>query len=245
MIKDDYTEHTFHTAQAMLEFFNIHLTDFTQESVDATAIDFDPMQLDWEILPPGTLEATAREIVGTSHTMSTPATIDLNRLKILESVRTMWGKDSCYYTRGQLRKRRVLRDSDGTEQPDEYIVLVLQEHDSTGNVQREHVVAESPIAGHNALYVYRQDAAEDHISWRTVMSHTKTKAQTLGARGLTHRVPKDADPIDWMRQKVEQLLTCPPDQFKRIDFYGAGKDGSIRVRLIGAHPVQELVHVEY
>lgn len=201
------------------------------------ALDFRPMELDWEVLPPGTdeLEKTARQIVsdataGTHKSLE----VDLRRLVILEEIRKIWGEDASYYSRGVRNKRRTVIDSDGSEQPDEYIILVLQEIDRlTGEVMYEHAVAESPIAGPNALYVYRQDATDHRHSWRTVMSLPKNQSQKLGARDIRHTVPRGASSLnDVMVGKVEQILLASPTDFHDLDFNGIDKEGQVKVRRV-------------
>jgi len=207
-------------------------------------LTFDVMQLDWEILPPGELEKNARGIVDDAQRGNRKPRIDLERLKILEAIREEWGPDDCYYTRGRLKKRHVVRDETGNEQPDEYIVLVLQQHDPNGAVTQEHVIAESPIAGPNALYIYRQDAKgyleEGKTSWRTVMSMTKTNARKYGARRIIHEAPLGLELVPYMVSKVKCLLLCPPNEYKDLRFSGVGKDGTARTRLIGSKAVSFL-----
>ncbi len=176
--------------------------------------------LNWEVLPPGELEQQAREIVEASQSGSSKPEIDLARLNILSNVRKMWGEDRCFYARGKLGHRRVIRDGQ-TEEPDQYLMLILQETDDHGNVTAEHAVAESPIAGPNALYVFRQDVSEG-LAWREVMALPKNYARALGARQVKHTMPRQGlSLVDAMTEKVGTLLSCEATEFGRIQFDGA------------------------
>lgn len=188
--------------------------DLNESLVQAT-------HLDWEVLPPGELEARARAIVNEHARTSTEITIDLERLKILDNVRKQWGEDASYYAYGKLGKRRIIKQ-DGQEEPDQYLLLILQEFDSDGNVVREHAVAESPIAGPNALYVFRQDVSEG-LSWRDVMALPKNYARSLKARAVKHTKPRQAPDgflVAAMTQKVGILLTCDVEDFLALEFSG-------------------------
>lgn len=192
-----------------------------------------PMELDWEVLPPGEseLEKGARQIIeDVSVRTGKRPEIDLNRLNILEGIREQWGKDRSYYSRGVRQKRSVVHDMGGHEQPDEYIILVLQEPDAKTGLVREHVVAESPIAGPNALYVYRPDTTDHRHDWRTVMSLPKDRSRQLGARDVRHTTSKGSrDLNDTMIEKAIHLLTVPPAEFETLKFSGVDKEGSVRV----------------
>ena len=189
--------------------------------------------LDWEVLPPGSLEETAKAIVRDSAERSTSKpTIDLNRLNILEGVRQAWGGDS-YYSRGTRKARSVVRGENGEEQPDEYIILVLQErNEQTGEIMFEHAVAESPIAGPNAMYVYRQDATDHGHDWRTVMSLPKKQSRELGARQIFHTTGEGQDDLNkTMIEKAEHLLTVNTNDFNDMEFNGFDREGNVRTRI--------------
>lgn len=177
------------------------------DSVDETLEKFKPMELDWAILPQGDLEASARDLVSSikQNRPTSEVSIDLERLKSLEEIRQGWGPDRSYYVRGAF-KRRVVR-KDGKECPDEYIVLVLQDFDEDNNLQAEHAVAESPIVGPHAMYVYRQDAGEG-FSWRDVMAMPKSDAKLFNARAVKHN--KTGLPV---QEKALHLLRVSKDEF--------------------------------
>lgn len=198
-------------------------------------IDTDPVldtqelfaQLDWTILPPGETELIkeAEEIVEGAQRPDKAVVIDLERLRILKAIKDMWGPDRAYYARGRLKSPRKVA-VDGKESPDEYIVLVLQE--LKDGVILEHAIAESPIAGPHALYVYRSDVGEK--SWREVYSFPKHQARQLTARQVKHTHVGTKPLIDTMIEKVSYLMTCEPEEFAEIRFNG--RDIS-RIRKIG------------
>ena len=93
----------------------------------------------------------------------------------------------------------------------------MQDTDEDGNMI-EHVVAESPIAGPHAMYVYRQDVNPE-VNWRTVMSVEKQDARKLGARPLKHPTLDDPTELpDVMADRVAILLSATPDEFLRLEF---------------------------
>lgn len=179
-------------------------------------------RLDWTVLPRGEfeLERAAREIVATAQERAEKGAhiqIDLERLIVLRNIKEKWGADRCYYARGTLSGRgRVTVE--GVEQPDEYIVLVLQNLDGDGRITTEHAVAESPIAGHNATYVLRGDVTE--FSWRDVYSLSKKDARALGARAVKHTKGDGSGLVNVMTNRVSYLLSCEPVEFSAIRFSG-------------------------
>lgn len=182
-------------------------------------------RLDWTVLPEGELELekAAREIVADAEARAIKGTnvvIDLDRLNILKKIRDNWGRDKCYYARGSLSGRRRVY-IEGQENPDEYIVLVLQQLDDKESVVAEHAIAESPIAGHNALYVFREDVSEG-LSWREVYSLPKLDTRELGARRIKHtKAEDDTRPlVDVMTDRVASLLSVEPAEFPKVEFHG-------------------------
>lgn len=201
-------------AAAAAEGDVLNADDLAESLVQAT-------HLDWEVLPPGELEERARAIVREQSRSSTEVTIDLERLKILDNIRKQWGEGASYYAYGKLGKRRIVKH-EGQEEPDQYLLLILQEFDETGQVVREHAVAESPIAGPNALYVFRQDVSEG-LSWRDVMALPKHYARSLKARAVKHTKPRQAAEsflVTAMTKKVGILLACEADEFLVLEFSG-------------------------
>lgn len=182
---------------------------------------FKPMEVKWEVLPPGQLLDHAKEIVdgmieqAGGHELPV---IDPRRLKTLEKVREQWGPDNAYYMKGALKRRHKVRDGQ-KECPDQYIVLILQEKGADGGIV-EHAVAESPIAGPHALYVYRQDVNPE-LTWREVMSQNKADARKMGARPIKHPSGfENGELIEVMTERVGTLLTATPEEFLRIEFNG-------------------------
>lgn len=183
------------------------------------------VELDWTVLPENELELekAAREIVSEAQervAKGTEVCIDLERLNILKQIRDKWGSDRSYYARGQLGGRRRI-NIEGTESPDEYIVLVLMHLDAQGRAVAEHAIAESPIAGHNALYVFRSDVSGD-LSWREVYSLSKEDARSLGARALKHTKAGDdrRSLVEVMSDRVASLLMVTPEEFPLVEFHG-------------------------
>lgn len=181
-------------------------------------IGFAPMQLDWEVLPPGEVIRFCTDIISKPRQIETiQPKIDFERLKALETIRESWGADNCYYARGRLGQRHIVHEGD-TSQPDEYIILVLQERDSDGKILYEHAIAESPIVGPHAMYIYRQDT-NPSMNWRTVMSVSKQEARRMGARQIKHS-NKDGRQALELPEKVSLLLCCTPKEFRRLEFNG-------------------------
>jgi hypothetical protein len=181
------------------------------------------VELDWTVLPDdeGELIKQAKDIVeqveSRSEKTGRKADIDLDRLNILRNIREAWGKDRCYYARGTLGNKPKVNIA-GKEYPDEYIVLVLQEiSGGDGNVIAEHAIAESPVVGPNAMYVFRSDVSQGY-NWRQVYSLPKRQARALGARRVKHTTSNDRSIVDELTDKVTSLLTATPDEFKNVKF---------------------------
>jgi hypothetical protein len=191
----------------------------------------DAAQLDWEVLPEADLEERAREIVkeASDGTVGKQPEIALERLVILSNLRERWGRQNSYYAYGKLGTRNLVISGE-QEQPDHYVLLVLQERGHDGEVIAEHVVAESPIEGPNALYVFRQDVSEGQ-NWQNVMALPKKYARALKARAIKHTMPKgQTDLISVMTEKVGVLLDCSAQDFNNIEFSGS-VDGHTRTRI--------------
>lgn len=216
----------------------VHLTDFARRAPLNAAImeQLQPKlpeieQLDFEVLPPGDLQTFAEEIVASRRHEHKRPTIDLGRLQILKNLREWWeeaqGADTARYAKGMRTSRRTVHEA-GVEQPDEYILLVLEQRLTDGTTV-EHVVAESPVAGENALYVQRYDT--NHWDWRELMRHPKQDITEMGARALHHRAPENTDLVTVMTEKAKYFLTCPETEFLEGRLSGVEKDGTPRIRL--------------
>jgi hypothetical protein len=180
------------------------------------------VELDWTVLPDdeGELTQQAKDIVkqieSRSEETGRKADIDLDRLNILRNIREAWGKDRCYYARGTLGNRPKVNIA-GKEYPDEYIVLVLQDINKDGNILTEHAIAESPVVGPNAMYVFRSDVSEGY-NWRQVYSLPKRQARALGARRVKHTTSNGRSIVDELTDKVTCLLTATPEEFENVKF---------------------------
>jgi hypothetical protein len=185
-------------------------------------------EIDWEILPPGKLAEHAKDIVDSYTSETKKPTIDLERLTILEEIRRWWGEDKSYYRKGIRKGRRVIRE-DGKEQPDEYILLILQHFDEDGNVTHEDAIAESPIAGPNALYIQRYDV--NHWSWDELMQYPKGDVLAMGARAIKHETAEGHNIYQMMTEKVKSALGLSPENFLAFEFSGVDKQGGVRIRI--------------
>ncbi len=191
------------------------------------------MQVQWEVLPPGSsLTDVARSIVEEKKLRAKKAFgVDFIRLQALENIRQYVGEHNSKYVRGSLKQRGIVRDGD-KECPDEYILLLINGAD--GDV--ESVIADSPIVGPHAMYVYRRDTAQKGSKWETVFRLDKPDARQLGARAVKHTVPIDSNLVDTMTSKAMELLTCRAEDFFGIEFNGnrAARIKEIARILIGA-----------
>lgn len=200
-------------------------------------------ELDWTVLPYGEegeqdLEEAANAIVELARKRAAKGTkieLDLSRLEILRMLRRAWGPDRCHYERGTLKDRGV-RIINGEEQPDEYIILVMQLLNEQGGLIGEHAVAESPITRDNALYVFRADTEiSKAFNWRQVYSVRKEDARDIGgARAIKHTKGDGRPHTELLPERVLALLTCPPEQFYQIRF---DRDRIRLVRNIGSTAV--------
>jgi hypothetical protein len=79
----------------------------------------------------------------------------------------------------------------------------------------------SPVAGPNALYLWRPDIAinskgeprPEGITWRVALAQDKKPARVAGALDLKWRTEKDTDLIPVMSKKVLHLIGCEPEEF--------------------------------
>jgi hypothetical protein len=194
--------------------------DAVEMSAEDEATILEAAELTWEVLPEEDLQRRAEAIVGQARERgATATTIDVTRLAVLSDLRRSWGYDDSYYVYGSLGSRGVVRD-ESRETPDQYLLVVLQEKDGEGEVTAEHVVAESPVAGPNAMYVFRQDVSEG-LNWREVLALPKSYARYYGARAVRH-VAVDGETMQQsMARKASALLYCTKDEFPYISFAGS------------------------
>jgi hypothetical protein len=183
-----------------------------------------PMEVDWTVLPPGELQEAAIKIcTKLQERGKTDIAIDVERLRALDILRSSWGKDRSYYVTGSLKDRRVIK-KDGQEAPDEYIMLILQDLNEDGSVRGEHAVAESPITGKHASYVFRSDI--DGLSWREVMAYDKRDARDFNARPVKHTKVNGILTPEMTAAKFNVLLNADADLFLNGEF----RSGNLRIR---------------
>lgn len=177
-------------------------------------IDSIKQELDFTVLPPGTqLHDVARLIVEESSEYS-KAHVDLERLAVLDNIRTIVGPERCYLMRGK-KSDKVMADEEGTLISEDYIGLIIQHHDSEGNVRAEDCIAISPIAKKHAGYIVRQDASAG-LSWRQILSLPKNDAiQYFNARRLRFDPVAGESKYEAYVKKVQALLECSPHEFGR------------------------------
>lgn len=184
-----------------------------------TAIEIELVKLNWEVLPIEELQQRAAAIVETASRRGFNAkSIDLARLAVLSDISRQWGIEDSYYAYGWLGSREMVIDGD-QEAPDQYLLVILQEKDSDGNITAEHAVAESPIAGPHAMYVFRQDVSEG-LDWREVLALPKSYARFYGARALRHVEVQGETLNQTMARKASTLLSCNATEFPHIEFTG-------------------------
>ena len=175
-------------------------------------LDSQKQELDYTILPPGTeIEAVARDIVEESSEGS-KATVDLQRLAVLEEVRQLFGPEHCFLMRGK-KTGKEMAGEDGSLISEDYIGLIMQHHDADGTVTREDCLAISPIAKKHAGYIVRQDASEG-ISWREILSLPKNDAiRYFNARRLRFDPVAGEDKYEAYVKKAVALITCDTEKF--------------------------------
>ena len=189
-------------------------------SADDGAVIIAATELRWEVLPEEELQARAAAIVQRAQERyKTKVEIDVGRLAALGAIRHQWGHDKSFYAYGQLGGRTMVLDGE-REAPDQYLLAVLQETDEQGVVTGHRVVAESPIAGPHAMYVFREDVSAGN-GWEKVLALPKRLARGLGARALRHVAVEGESLHDTMTRKAMTLVTCSKDAFPHIKFVGS------------------------
>lgn len=130
---------------------------------------------------------------------------------MLEDIRELIGPEKCFLMRG---KRKTGKAGEGnTLIGEDYIGLIIQHRDSNGLVVGEDCLAISPMANRDAGYIVRHDASAG-VSWRTVLSISRTEARTrFNARQLRFDPVGDSDKYAAYVEKAYLLLTCNVEQF--------------------------------
>lgn len=185
----------------------------------------DKQELDFKILPEGTILREAAETIARESTAGERARVDLNRLTVLEAIRQHVGEGRSYYVRG--KPRGAMRDADGALINQDYIGLVIQNYGEDGaTVVSEDCLAISPIARKHAGFLARYDASEG-IPWRDVLTMPKNDAvMVFNARRIRFDPVEGADTYEAYTQKIIALLGCSKDQFMREYILRRNKNGT-------------------
>lgn len=178
-------------------------------------------ELDFTILPGDTNLRQLSEELFDESTDTEKEKVDLERIKILEDMRQIFGEDKCFFARGKQSGRQYKTEAGETINED-FIVLVMQNHDANGQVTSEDALAISPISRRHAAFYTRQDASEG-ISWREIFSLKKREALSFGARKLKFVANEDHNPYQAVKEKVFALATCLPSEFNEELRYNAKK----------------------
>jgi hypothetical protein len=195
---------------------------FTDSEIDSAEeislpdvdVDFEILanqELDFTILPGDTNLRQLSEELFNESTDTEKEKVDLERIKILEDMRQIFGEDKCFFARGKQSGRQYKTGANETIDED-FIVLVMQNHDVNGQVTSEDALAISPISRRHAAFYTRQNASEG-ISWREIFSLSKTDARYFGARKLKFIGNEDHTPYEAVKEKVFALATCLPGEF--------------------------------
>jgi len=168
-------------------------------------------ELNFQVLPSDTNLRELSEDIFRESTDAEKVRVDLERVKILEDIRQLFGSDKCYFARG-IPSGVTYANEKNERINEDFIVLVMQNHDATGSVMSEDALAISPIARRHAAFYMRQDASEG-LSWREVFGLKKGDAKDLGARKLKFIGPEDMSPYDAMREKIFTLAAARPEDF--------------------------------
>lgn len=140
--------------------------------------------------------------------------VDRSRIDVLRLIEHVWDGPT-RWTRGSLRdKQKYLVE--GQLQADEYVVLVLGQHQPDGTV-REHAVAETPIVGMSAMYITRHDTpGYESFHWPDVLTVPRAYARYFGARKAVHRERSNEELNVTMFKKAMTLLRCDPAKFRSV-----------------------------
>lgn len=195
-------------------FMNSALDNEEEVKLPDVSVNFEILanqELDFTILPGDTnLRELSKELFNES-TDTEKEQVDLERIKILEDMRQIFGEDKCFFARGKQSGREYKTESGDTINED-FIVLVMQNHGANGQVDSEDALAISPISRRHAAFYTRQNASEG-ISWRDIFSLSKANARYFGARKLKFIGTEDLSPYEAVKEKVFALATCLPTEF--------------------------------
>ncbi|MBC7943231.1 hypothetical protein H7X68_01900 [Candidatus Saccharibacteria bacterium] len=172
---------------------------------------FAGQEVNFEILPPGTKIREYTEAIYDGLSESDKALVDIERVSALEKIRNAMGRDRCYYVHGK-QSGKTMTDESGGQVNADYVGLVIQYHNTIGEVDGEDAIVISPIAKKHAGYLFRHDFSPQ-TSWRETLSKSKTHAKANGARPLKFTTVTGKDKYDAYVEKALELFTCPVGQF--------------------------------
>ena len=181
-----------------------------EDSLRHTTIDLAQERIDFEVLPPGTdLCAHVPRAYRRSRPANSAIRVAPEKLRVLDELRSYFGRERCQTLRGTASSRRFLGQSESNINGS-YLVLVIACIDRDGRHTGDDAIAISPLTGHATFYV-RHDATE--YPWREIFSYPKRDAKVMGARPLHLAGPAGRDPAIALRERLVALAQCSPQQF--------------------------------
>lgn len=143
--------------------------------------------------------------------------VNLPKLKAAWEASAESGKRLAVFARGETGGQRAIEVDDRTYF-DEYVFVVLKEQDASGEWVERGVIADSPVAGHNAAYIFRNDTDKSkEYNWRDVFKLKKWQARLFGARQVMHVSPGEHDSNERTVAKLKNLMIIEPDLFEEKD----------------------------
>lgn len=163
----------------------------------------DPVTLNWDILPPealGEIENTGK----IDSREGNPDFVDPERLKWLARLAIDWG-NGAYIVVSSLNEK---------SNSNKYYAAILP--GLVSGVPVEHAVAENASSG-NATYVFRGERGlntdgSTWLTWRDVLSDTKSGARALGAKKILHGQYWDENVLEYLTRPDSDL---EHDRYKR------------------------------
>ncbi|MBC7764339.1 hypothetical protein H7Y29_01360 [Microbacteriaceae bacterium] len=189
---------------------------------------FAGQEVNFEILPPGTKIREYTEAVYNGLSESDKMLVDIERVSALEKIRDAMGRDRCYYVHGK-QSGKTMADEDGEQVNEDYVGLVIQYHNTNGEIVDEDAIVISPIAKKHAGYLFRHDFSP-HTSWRETLSKSKTVAKANGARPLKFTTVTGKDKYGAYVEKALELFTCRAEQFSSEYELKLKKNGEYMMR---------------
>lgn len=196
-------------------YFDGFLKDEETAELPDIDVDFEILpnqELNFSVLPGDTNLRKLSEQIFDESSDTEKERVDIERIKILEEMRQIFGPEHCYFARG-LNSGRQYENDKGELISEDFILLIMQNHNADGTVRTEDALAISPISRRHAAFYMRQDASAG-ISWREVFSFSKRSAVVLGARKLKFVSNEDMTPYEAVAEKVFALAACPANEFE-------------------------------